>query len=76
MSLFIFTKNIKAYNYLLDSTKEFPHEKEFKKNLGSVGFKNIASKKKILWNFNNLYSNKIELNLKPVFNSILFEENL
>jgi demethylmenaquinone methyltransferase/2-methoxy-6-polyprenyl-1,4-benzoquinol methylase len=43
---FIFTKNIKAYNYLLDSTKEFPHEKEFKKILGSVGFKNIASKKK------------------------------
>jgi demethylmenaquinone methyltransferase/2-methoxy-6-polyprenyl-1,4-benzoquinol methylase len=42
----IFTKNIKAYNYLLDSTKEFPHEKEFKKILGSVGFKNIASKKK------------------------------
>ena len=42
---FIFTKNIKAYNYLLDSTKEFPHEKEFKKILGSVGFKNIASKK-------------------------------
>ena len=41
---FIFTKNIKAYNYLLDSTKEFPHEKEFKKILGSVGFKNIASK--------------------------------
>jgi len=43
---FIFTKNIKAYNYLLESTKEFPHEKEFKKILGSVGFKNIASKKK------------------------------
>lgn len=43
---FIFTKNIKAYNYLLDSTKEFPHEKEFKKILGSVGFKNITSKKK------------------------------
>ena len=43
---FIFTKNMKAYNYLLDSTKEFPHEKEFKKILGSVGFKNIASKKK------------------------------
>ena len=43
---FIFTKNIKAYNYLLDSTKEFPDEKEFKKILGSVGFKNIASKKK------------------------------
>lgn len=43
---FIFTKNIKAYNYLLDSTKEFPHEKEFKKILDSVGFKNIASKKK------------------------------
>ena len=43
---FIFTKNIKAYNYLLDSTKEFPHEKEFKKILGTVGFKNIASKKK------------------------------
>ena len=43
---FIFTKNIKAYNYLLDSIKEFPHEKEFKKILGSVGFKNIASKKK------------------------------
>ena len=43
---FIFTKNIKAYKYLLDSTKEFPHEKEFKKILGSVGFKNIASKKK------------------------------
>ena len=38
---FIFTKNIKAYNYLLDSTKEFPHEKEFKKILSSVGFKNI-----------------------------------
>ena len=45
---FIFTKNIKAYNYLLDSTKEFPHEKEFKKILGSVGFKNIASKKNSL----------------------------
>jgi len=54
---FIFTKNIKAYNYLLDSTKEFPNEKEFKKILSSVGFKNIESKEKILWNFNNLYSN-------------------
>src|SRR6056300_42237 len=43
---FIFTKNIKAYNYLLDSTKEFPHEKKFKKIFGSVGFKNIESKKK------------------------------
>ena len=43
---FIFTKNIKAYNYLLDSTKEFPHEKKFKKILSSVGFKNIESKKK------------------------------
>jgi len=42
----IFTKNIKAYNYLLDSTKEFPREKEFKKILGSVGFKNIESKRK------------------------------
>ena len=42
----IFTKNTKAYNYLLDSTKEFPREEEFKKILGSVGFKNIASKKK------------------------------
>ena len=41
---FIFTKNIKAYNYLLDSTKEFPNEKEFKKILSSVGFKNIESK--------------------------------
>ena len=36
---FIFTKNIKAYNYLLDSTKEFPNEKEFKKILSSVGLK-------------------------------------
>ena len=43
---FIFTKNIKAYNYLLDSTKEFPNEKEFKKILSSVGFKNIESKRK------------------------------
>ena len=43
---FIFTKNIKAYNYLLDSTKEFPHEKEFKKILSLVGFKNIESKRK------------------------------
>ena len=30
---FIFTRNIKAYNYLLNSTKEFPPEKEFKKIL-------------------------------------------
>lgn len=43
---FIFTKNIKAYNYLLDSTKEFPNEKEFKKILSSVVFKNIESKRK------------------------------
>lgn len=43
---FIFTRNIKAYNYLLNSTKEFPPEKEFKKILGTVGFKNIESKRK------------------------------
>ena len=43
---FIFTRNIKAYNYLLNSTKEFPPEKEFKKILSTVGFKNIESKRK------------------------------
>lgn len=43
---FIFTRNIKAYNYLLNSTKEFPPEKEFKKILSIVGFTNIESKRK------------------------------
>jgi len=43
---FIFTRNIKAYNYLLNSTKEFPPEKGFKKILSIVGFKNIESKRK------------------------------
>ena len=43
---FIFTKNTKAYNYLLDSTKEFPKEEEFIKILNSVGYRNIKSRRK------------------------------
>ena len=43
---FIFTKNTKAYNYLLDSTKEFPKEDEFIKILNSVGYRNIKSRRK------------------------------
>lgn len=43
---FIFTKNTKAYNYLLDSTREFPKEEEFIKILNSVGYRNIKSRRK------------------------------
>ena len=43
---FIFTNNINAYKYLLNSTKEFPSKKKFKKILNSVGFKNIESREK------------------------------
>ena len=44
---FIFSGKIKAYLYLLDSTKNFPPRKKFLEILKKIGFKKVETRKKL-----------------------------